>query len=285
MKHIVIAGSTSNLTRYVLEEIKGLYHVTLIGRKDADIIWDLTGNTYNVEFPDDINVLICIASAMQATDDDGIYNLMQANVQGILNLCILARKKGVRHIIYVSSVYALLTSEDYYYNFYSMSKKHAEECLELYCQINKLPLCILRPSQMYGDDKVIIENQRLLYTMIENARNNKDIKIYGKNDALKNFIYIKDVARVVAKTIENEIEGKYNIICYKNYKLSQIANAVNRVWGGKGNVLFLTDKENITDNPFYDDSDTFHLLNLPRPLGIYEGLEEVRKAELEQVKK
>ncbi len=278
MKHIVIAGSTSNLTRYVLEEIKGKYKVTLIGRKDADIIWDLT-NTCNIDFPEDVDVLICIASAMKATNDSEIYNLMQANVQGMLNLCILARKKKVRHIVYVSSIYALLTIEDSYYNFYSISKKHAEECIELYCQINKLPLCILRPSQIYGDDKVIIENQRLLYTMIENARNNQDISIYGKNDALKNFIFIKDVAKVIAGTIEKEIQGKFNVICHQNFRLSQIANTINKIWGGKGKVLFLSNKENIIDNAFYDDGYIFQLLNLPQPLGIYEGLEEVRKSE------
>lgn len=279
MKHVVIVGSTSNLTRYLLEEIKNLYRITLIGRRHADIIWDLTDNTYNALFSEDVDVLICIAAVMKADDDNEIFNLMQANVQGMLNLCIMARKKKIKHIIYVSSIYALLSIEDSYYNFYSMSKKHAEECLELYCQINKLPLCILRPSQMYGDDKVIIENQRLLYSMIESARNNQDILIYGKNDALKNFIYIKDVAKLIARAIESGIQGKYNVVCQRNCRLSQIANAVNEIWKGKGKVLFLFNKEDIKDNAFYDDGIIFQLLDLPKPLEIYEGLFEVKKSE------
>lgn len=280
MKHIAIAGSTSNLTRYLLKDIEQKYRVTLIGRKNADIIWDLAENKYDIALPNDIDVLICIASVIKTTDDYEINNLMQVNVQGTLNLCIAAKRNGVKYIIYISSIYALLTCDDSYYNFYSMSKKHAEECLELYCKTNGLRLCILRPSQIYGDDHVICENQKLLYAMIKNARNNKDITIYGRNDALRNLIYIEDVVRVIVRTIESEIQGKHNIICLQNYRLSQIAKAINEIWGGKGSVIFLPDKGNIADNGFSDEGTIFRLLGLPEPLGIYEGLREVRKAEI-----
>lgn len=280
MKHIAIAGSTSNLTRYLLKDIEQKYRVTLIGRKNADIIWDLAENKYDIALPSDIDVLICIASAIKTTDDYEINNLMQVNVQGMLNLCIAAKRNNIKYIIYISSIYALLTIDDFYYNFYSMSKRHAEECLELYCKTNNLRLCILRPSQIYGDDDMICENQKLLYTMIRSARNNQDITIYGKNDALKNFIYVEDVVRVIVRTVESEIQGKYNVICLQNYRLSQIAKAINKIWGGKGSVIFLPEKGNIADNSFSDEGTIFRLLELPEPLGIYEGLRKVRKAEI-----
>lgn len=280
MKHIAIAGSTSNLTRYLLKDIEQKYRVTLIGRKNADILWDLAENKYDIALPNDVDVLICIASAIKTTDDYEINNLMQVNVQGMLNLCIAAKRNNIKYIIYISSIYALLTIDDFYYNFYSMSKRHAEECLELYCKTNNLRLCILRPSQIYGDDDMICENQKLLYTMIRNARNNQDITIYGKNDALKNFIYVEDVVRVIVRTVESEIQGKYNVICLQNYRLSQIAKAINKIWEGKGRVIFLPDKGNIADNSFSDEGTIFRLLELPEPLGIYDGLREVRKAEV-----
>ncbi len=95
---------------------------------------------------------------------------------------------------------------------YSLSKKHSEELAIYYCKKNNIPLTILRPSQIYDEKGEFRKHQPLLYLMVDSAQQGKDIYIYGSNDALRNYIHVKDLVEVIARTIATGTTGVYSCI-------------------------------------------------------------------------
>lgn len=140
-------------------------------------------------------------------------------------------------------------------------------------------LCVLRPSQIYGNENVVKKNQPLIYAMIEAAKHNRNITIYGRNDALRNYIYIGDVVKTIKGVIESDIVGTYNVIYPKNIRLSEVAKIINDTWRSKGQVLFQTDKETIEDNPFFDDCDLYEKLGINQLVDFGEGMKKIYDAE------
>jgi nucleoside-diphosphate-sugar epimerase len=46
-----------------------------------------------------------------------------------------------------------------FYSSYALTKKQGDELAESYCRANKIPLTILRPSQIYGDSDSFAKHQ------------------------------------------------------------------------------------------------------------------------------
>ena len=139
---------------------------------------------------------------MHANSDREILDMISTNVNGLIKLCIAAKRSSVQQIIYISSISAVLSENSKYFGYYSLTKKQAEEAARLYCKKNQMRLCILRPSQIFGDDEVYSKTQPLLYAMMRNAIKNKPITFYGTKDVLRNYIYADNLFLVIKKAID-----------------------------------------------------------------------------------
>lgn len=275
MKKIAIAGSTSVVGIYLKKNLDKEYDVITIGRRNSDICYDLRDPVDNLNLPPDINALICLPALVKAESDNDILALMDTNVQGALKLCMKAKVCGIKYVIFFSSIYALLTSDKDCYGYYSLSKQCAEKVIGLYCNENNIRLCILRPSQIYGDSVLFRKNQPLFYTFIEKAMQNEDITIYGKNDALRNYIYIDDIVVIIRKLIEQGITGVYPAVNPINVRLSDIARAAVDACHSSSRIRFLSDKPSIQDNPFEPDGRLYELLGIKHIMDINEGVYKV----------
>ncbi len=145
----------------------------------------------------------------------------RTNVQGTENICRLAGKLQVRHLILISSVSVygdygeLEIDEDFTCNpvgLYAESKLEAEKkALEL-CQKNGIGLTILRLGTVIGEGD--IGNVSRLITLIDKNR----FFWVGNGSNKKSLIYKNDIADCVLRLLEIEQINKAEI-----YNLTSVA--------------------------------------------------------------
>jgi nucleoside-diphosphate-sugar epimerase len=269
---ILVTGPTSALASAFMNEIKDDYDVVTMGRRNSDIYCDFSENSIP-DLPTDVDVVIHFAASIYKGQP--ISELFDVNVGGTIKLCEAIKKAGIKRFIYISSIYAKLDSDSPYYGYYSVTKKSAEEASALYCRMNGIQYCTVRPAQIIGADLRYAANQPLIYRFIECAKKNEDISIYGTNDALKNLIYDKNVINALKYIISEKLEGIYDIIDENNYSVSQIARVICDSFGSTSEISFIKDKPSIEDNAFY--SDNFFLKHSISFIKLNEAMEEIAR--------
>lgn len=225
MKRIVVTGGTSALAQYLVPRLSEEYSVLSIGRKNCDLCFDLLENLDSFEIPKGTDVVVHTAASFGGSTDEEIIETEAVNALGTLKLCIAAHKAKVKHLVVVSSICATFNKDSAYYNIYSISKKHSEELAAYFCNDKKLPLTILRPSQIYDANGSFRKHQPLLYMMVDNAEAGKDISIFGTNDAMRNYIHVEDVCEIIYRVIKKHCLGIYPCLNPENIKLSDMARA------------------------------------------------------------
>ncbi len=271
---ILIVGGTSSLTKALLPVLLRFAEVLTAGREKCDVYLSLSDPIEKMEIPRDIDVVINTAALSGTQGFNGMFETVNINVLGVLKLCEACKQARVKHIVHVSSIFALLEPSSPYYNAYSLSKKQSEELAALYCNTNEMPLTIIRPSQFYGVGECYRKNQPFLFSIMDKAELDENIFIYGTNDAVRNFIHIEDVANIIALIIQQEVFGIYNCLSNENVSYSEVTKAAIEAFESKSILKFLRDKPDIPDNGFNRDDRLFTKLEYTPQISIKDGMKK-----------
>lgn len=272
---ILIVGGTSSLALALKPVLSEFAEVITAGRTGCDVYLDLSDPVEKMVLPKSIDVVINTAANFGGGDYENIYLAEKINVLGTLKLCQICLTAKVQHFIHISSTSAYLGTTSDYYGIYAVSKRQSDEVAQLFCSSFKLPCTILRPSQLYGNEDTFRKHQPFLYTAIDNAEKNKDITIYGNNDALRNYIHIDDFTKLISLVIENRVEGLYSCTNYIDVSLSKIANYAIAAFSSASRLIYLKDMGNIQDNIFpYSDS-LYNKVNYFPLIFIKEGVKRI----------
>lgn len=273
-KRIFIIGASSVFAKEVISILTKDNTVITAGKNNCDVYCDVAGD---VTIPVGVDVVINFAAAFGGDSDEEIINAQKTNVLGTLNVCVAGKKADVKHLINISSIFALLDEKSPFYSIYAITKKQADELAQFYCGINKIPLTIVRPSQIYGDTDSFAKHQPFFYRIIDKAQNGEDISIYGKNDALRNYIHCADLAETINRIVVERIEGVYPCMYPSDVTYSQIADTAQKVFDKGGKVIFLKGKPAIPDNIFIKDLTIYEKADYYPEISIEEGLARIKK--------
>ena len=271
---ILIVGGTSSLAQALRPILSEFAEVVTAGRTGCDVRIDLTARVEKIELPKDIDVVVNAAANYGGNSIEEMLQAENVNVLGTVKLCHACTKAKIMHLIQISSIFACLDKSSPFYSMYSLSKKHAEEVAQLYCSRYALPLTILRPSQFYGVGDAYRKHQPFLYSIIDKAANDEDILIYGKNDALRNFIHVEDVAKIIALVIQRKIKGTYACINTENVRYSEVAAAAIESFGSTSTVRFIKEQPDIPNNIFELDDSLYHLIDYYPQISISLGMKK-----------
>lgn len=272
---ILIIGGTSSIAKILKPILSEFSEVITAGRKDCDIIIDLNNTNQVINFPDNIDVIIHTAAGFGGNTFDDILNAEYVNVIGTLKLCEAAVQANVKHFIYISSIYSELKDNSVNYSIYSISKKHAEEIALFYCKKRQLPITILKPTMLYGNDDSFRKHQPLIYAFADKAQSKENIDIYGKHDAKRNYLHIDDLAIIIKQVIRHKITGIFSLTNTEDITISQIAKAAMQAFKSNGQINFITNKENIADNVFGNDDTLYNLINFFPQITIEQGMNKI----------
>ena len=269
---ILIIGSTSSLCAGLAPTLSTFAEVYTAGRKCGDIALDLTDVNTSAHIPENLDLVINTAAHFGGTGFHDYLDAMRVNVAGMLSLLNLCKKAKTKWFMQISSIYALLDSASPYFSIYSLTKKHADEIAGHFCSAHAIPLTVLRPAPIYGNDDRFRKHQPFFYTMIDKAEKGEDINIYGTRDAKRNYIHIEDLVAVIQRVAQQQLYGLYACTHTMDTTLSGIADVAYGVFARGGNWVFNHDKPDIPDNVFPADHSLYEKLHYYPQISIEEGI-------------
>lgn len=137
---------------------------------------------------------------------DQPVEVVKVNILGNTYILEAARKAGVKRFIFASSVYA----NSRFGAFYSDSKFASEKITETYQRQFGLPFTILRYGSLYGPARSA--HLSSVNKFINQAIKEKKITYSGTGEEVREFIHVKDAARLSVDILAPEFENQHVLI-------------------------------------------------------------------------
>jgi nucleoside-diphosphate-sugar epimerase len=273
MKVLIIGGKSSlgtELNKYLAPN----HEVITAGRGECDIYLDLS-SSLNIDIDIKCDVVVLTAAVFGGSDLNSCEENIIVNVLGTARSIKLAHSFGAKHFIYISSMSILNEQISPNYEIYSITKRQAEEVAVFFTKSIKMPLTILRPSQLYGENDSFKKHQPLLYKIVDCVAMNKDITFHGKKDSIRNYLHINDFNEIIRKVIELKVLGKYNCVNTQSTTLIETFNAAIKAFNSNCEYHFDDSKDDIIENIFNADFDFFKKIDFEPKINIINGMEMI----------
>ena len=189
------------------------------------------------------SVVLVLLAAEHRDDVSPVSLYYDVNVQGTKNVLDAMDKKGIKSIVFTSSVavYGLNKEnpdeehEADPFNHYGKSKWQAEEVLREW--YNKEPekrsLSIIRPTVIFGE-----ANRGNVYNLLHQIASGKFLMI-GHGDNLKSMAYIGNIVAFIRYLIDNDRPGYrvYNYVDKPDFNMNTLVNQVRQNLAQNGTLL------------------------------------------------
>jgi UDP-glucose 4-epimerase len=276
MKRVLVLGSNGFIGRNLLAALSGDRDVAVtgFGRKTPP---NLNGNLQFVQ--GSIENPTSIEDAVQ--DQDIIYHLIsqtipstswdepeidvEKNLIPTLNLIRSAADAGVKKICFASSggtVYGLnpasLTERDVTDPFspYGIVKRTIESFLEYARQKHGINYDIYRISNAYGEGQDVTGGLGFINTALENIVNGRPVVVYGDGLSVRDFIHVKDVGRLLSRSVHTDSERSdvFNVSANRAISLNELLQIIKEITGEDFEVEYREGRLNDNKKVMLDNS-------------------------------
>lgn len=182
-----------------------------------------------------------ISTTIPATSNLDPVSDVQGNLINTIRLLELMRAESVRRLIYLSSggmVYGIPQSNFLRENHqlkpitsYGIVKVAIENYLHMEKHLYGLEPVILRASNPYGSRQGHSGAQGVIGTFMWKLVNGEPIQIWGDGSIVRDFIYVRDLARLCVISADSEITGCYNAGSGIGHSIAEIVDAIQEVTG------------------------------------------------------
>ena len=149
----------------------------------------------------------------------GPGEFIRTNVQGTLSMLQMARAAGDLRFVQVGTdeVYGTLGATGLFtestpldpHSPYSASKASADHLVSAFGTTYGLPVLITRCSNNYGPYQF---PEKMIPLMINNARHDKPLPVYGRGDNVRDWLYVEDHCAALWAVLRNGKPGRvYNV--------------------------------------------------------------------------
>jgi len=168
------------------------------------------------------------------------------NIKGNANILEAARLAKAKRFVYASTIYVYSNKG----GFYRCSKQAAESYIEEYQRKYGLPFTILRYGTLYGP-RADLRNS--IYRYVHQALKDKRISCSGCEDALREYIHVKDAAKLSVDILDEQYKNQYIIISgHHPIKFMDLLKTIQEICNNKIEIKFsgTEDNDHYNTTPF-----------------------------------
>ncbi len=263
MKILFIGGAGfigSNLVKALDKE---KYQVTVVepenaftGRLKGESVNLLFGSLNDVEFikgvieRQGIQIVVHLVSTLIPGSSYEDYKREYKNVIfPTIELMELCAQKGIRFVYFSSggTVYGnrndVLPFEESDpmkpISYYGWSKQMMENSIQFMHRTAGLDYLILRPSNPYGHGQNLYGKQGLVAVAIGKLLKNEPIEVWGDGSAVRDYIYVDDLAKIFVKLIEGDVHNMtLNIGSGRGYSVNDVLAFLKIVSGKDLKIVY-----------------------------------------------
>jgi len=259
---------------HLTENTEATYHkiditntdvITLIGEIQPDYIFHLAAVIGEKE------------NTLDVKRDAGI------NILGTINILEAARLHHIKKIIYTSSgaVYGVPAYVGIDENHplspvtpYGMTKRSAEEFVQLYSRLYGLPYTILRLATVYGTRQSAHSDGDMVAGLIGKYMHHTPIHLAGDGQQSRDFIYIDDVLDVLELSIDKGHNHIFNIGSGHGTLINELINLLNATFEIHVEPEFDLKMDKSLKEYYFDISHALKVLDWSPAFDLAEGILE-----------
>ncbi len=185
------------------------------------------------------------------TIESSVYDVF-SNLIPTIRLVEICLANGVKKIVYASSggtIYGepkkIPISEDHPLvpkSAYGQSKLTIENYLNFYARSREIDVNVMRISNPFGPGQKLLGIQGIIAVAMGCAYYNRNIKIYGKGDAIRDYIYIDDVIEALLIAAKKSGSSIVNISSGVGYSVMEIVTAIEDISGIKIHKTYIPER-------------------------------------------
>lgn len=221
----IILGSKGFVAKSLINFLKekNIDHSS-IGKNQINFLYSDSINKLKNKIRKLDNFNLIIISAIAPAKN--IYDY-EKNITILINIIKSINLNKIRKIIYISSdaVYSDTknriseNSETKPSSIHGIMHLHRENLLKIFIPNKKL--IILRPTLIYGRNDT--HNSYGPNRFMRLAIKNKDIKLFGRGEELRDHIHISDVVKIIYLSLKSNKFGIYNVVTGKIISFNKLA--------------------------------------------------------------
>ena len=280
-KNILVTGGYGYLASHVVDQLsRKNYKVTIIDKKKKKYFSQghkvMTGDIKNLKFLNKCfkhqDVIFHFAGDADLYESNkNQLNTIKNNILGTSNVLEASVKNKVKKFILASSIYAMSSQG----GFYSMSKLASEMLTEKYAEKFKFKFIILRFGSIYGGRA---NNFNTINNFINDAKKNGEIIRKSKGNEVRNYIHVKDVAKLCQIILNKKYDnGFYNIFGREKSTVLDVLKIIKKELPKTKIILRKKNKliYNYKTNPFTYKINPGKIVKLKKYINLSTGIKEI----------
>jgi UDP-glucose 4-epimerase len=174
---------------------------------------------------------------------------VNSNLVATLRLLELMKAAGVKRIVYASSGGTVYGNPDVLpvpethplrpISSYGIVKAAVEHYLALYAQRDGLVANVLRISNPYGPYQNHLGTQGVIATFLHRLMQREPIEIWGDGSAVRDYVYVPDVARALWLAGQRPQSGTFNIGSGVGHSINDVVRILQEQTGLTGTIRYL----------------------------------------------
>lgn len=134
---------------------------------------------------------------------------------------------------------------------FSEGKRYAESLIVQYTRAFHLDAKILRIFNAYGP-RLKLDDGRMIPEFVAAALSNKDLVIYGSQQAVTSLLYISDLIEAMLKMMSSSDRGPFNIGNPESITMEAVAKLVLELTEGRSNIVYREPTEYMAEQTIPD---------------------------------
>ena len=270
---VIVADNLSTGRKENINTKAVFYNIDI---KDYKALENIFKNN-NIKYVIHLAAQVSVPHSMRDPINDANENIIAS-----LNVFELSKKYNIKKIIVSSSaaVYGvpkyLPIDENHTVNpisYYGLSKITMEKYIELY----NIDYIICRFSNVYGPRQTPHGEAGVVSIFIDNFINNKEINIFGNGKQTRDFIYVKDIAKIFLELINKNVSRQIlNISTNSAITINNLFENVVKISNKNIKANYLDVREGDIEHSILDNKKLLSLIDIDF-IDIKKGLEDTFK--------
>lgn len=257
--NLIIVGSKSFIVKSFIKQIDiNKFNIINLRRPKYDLLNKNTIKKFLFSLNNNKNIIFFAAAIAPCKNYDEFYK----NIKMLDNFCYFFNDTNIEHFYYLSSDAVYSDSKK---RINEKSKKEPSNMHGLMHLVREKIIFsrfpkksnFLRPTLVYGyGDK---HNGYGPNLFINSLKNNKNIKLFGKGEELRDHIYNKDLGILISMIINNNIKEDFNLVSGNEKTFLSLATIINKSYNLDKKVIFIDRQQPMPHNGLriFDNSKIF----------------------------
>ena len=246
-KRVLVTGTSGFIGSHVADALEERDYQVILFDADPSRYKTKTQKEYIGDLlnPDDIEkamkdcqyVFHFAAQADINSSSEDPTKTIHNNIIGTQNILEMARKSSVKRVLFASTIYVYSDLG----SFYRVSKQACEKIIEEYQREFGLDYTILRFGSLYGPRA---NDFNAIRSFLIHAIKEKKIIRRGNGEELREYIHVKDAARLSVIALDEKHINKHLIIAgNQQIKVKDLLTMIREIFNGEIEIKFDLEEE------------------------------------------